>query len=284
MPALGTFGLWLSGRIWPKAEPHISDAAKLIESLGFTAVWLGSSAQDLAIPERILASTSTLVAATGIVNIWQSQPEVLAASHDRVTSAHPDRLLLGIGVGHRSMNESYQRPLAKLETFLDDLDAAVVPVPRRERIVAALGPRMLALAAARTLGSHPYLVPPEHTAAARGALGPSAVLAPEQKVLFCTDASEARRVARAALTGFLRLRNYVENLRRLGLEDEDFSGNGSDRFVDTTVAWGDESAVRRRLDEHLAAGANHVAVQVLSTRGSSSLPVDDWRRLADIMR
>ncbi len=279
----GRFGVWASSRQWPSEPAEIAAVALELEQLGYDTVWLGGATADLELPEQILAATSKLKVATGIVNIWQFGATDVAASHHRVTASHPDRFVLGIGVGHAPFDKAYVKPISKLGWYLDELDTAETPVPNHERIVAALGPRALRIAAERTLGTHPYLVPPEHTADARAILGAGPVLAPEQKVFLGTDAAEARRAARRSLRVYLQLPNYLNNLRKYGLTDDDFAGDGSDRFVDTLVAWGDEAAIRRRVDEHLAAGADHVALQVLSSDKAAALPLPELRQVSQLL-
>ena len=159
---------------------------------------------------------------------------------------------------------------------------AVAPETDPGRVLAALGPKMLEVAATQAQGAHPYFVPPEHTATARATMGSDALLAPEQMVVLETDPSTAREVARAAMARYLAMPNYTNNLRRLGFGDDDFADGGSNRLVDAIIAWGDVDAARIRVDEHFEAGADHVCVQVLRT--DRELPLADWRRLADALR
>jgi probable F420-dependent oxidoreductase len=167
-----------------------------------------------------------------------------------------------------------------MRAYLDSLDAAAPAVAPGERVLAALGPKMLELAAERSIGAHPYLVTPEHTRSARRVLGPERLLAPEQGVVLETDPERARAIARGALEMYMRLPNYTNNLRRLGFVDADFEGGGSDRLVDALVAWGDEQDVSERVREHREAGADHVCVQVLREPGAEGLPRAEWRALA----
>lgn len=257
---IGRLGLW-EGGTW--AEFQRPEVLAELEELGIGTVWLGSSPPaDLKIPERLLSTSSTLVVATGIVNVWAAEPEVAAASYHRL-SDYADRLVLGIGAGHRSMvGDAYTRPYDRLVSYLDGLDAGGVPVSGRA--LAALGPRVLELAAARTAAAHPYLVTPEHTARAREIIGGRALLAPEQKVVLETDPGLARAAAREKLALYLTLPNYTNNWLRLGFTDDDLAGGGSDRLVDSMVVWGDEDTIRRRIEEHRAAGADQVAIQVLN--------------------
>jgi probable F420-dependent oxidoreductase len=194
-----------------------------------------------------------------------------------------DRFLLGIGVSHAPAVEQagreYRRPLSAMVGYLDELDAAVEPVPQDERVIAALAPRMLELARERTRGSHPYLVSPEHTRLAREALGPGKLLAPEQTAVLELDPERARTLAREWLATYLRLPNYVENLLRTGFDRADVGNGGSDRLVDEIVAWGDVDAILAKVEAHRAAGADHVALQVIPS-DPTRLPREQWRRIA----
>jgi probable F420-dependent oxidoreductase len=189
-----------------------------------------------------------------------------------VAGAYPDRLLVGIGVGHRPLvGDRYTKPYEKLVNYLDGLDAGGVPV--EGRVLAALGPRVLALAAERAAGAHPYYTTPEHTAQAREILGPDKLLVPEQKVVLETDPEVARGLAREALDFYLKLPNYTNNWLRLGFTEEDLAGGGSDRLVDALTAWGDEEAIRARVQAHRDAGADQVIVQVLNEDTLATLRV-----------
>jgi probable F420-dependent oxidoreductase len=255
-PDLGRFGVWLPTRsITP-------DLAARIESLGYGAAWIGGSPDaELAWVDPALAHTTSLQLATGIVNIWSAPAPAVAESFARIESAHPGRFLLGIGVGHREHTEEYVKPYDALTEYLDELDAAKVPTSRR--VLAALGPRVLRLAAQRSAGAHPYLTTPEHTAKARELVGNTVFLAPEHKVVLTTDADEARALGRETLDHYLSLSNYVNNWLRLGFSEADVRKPGSDRLIDAVVAHGTPEAIAQRLGEHLDAGADHVSIQVL---------------------
>jgi probable F420-dependent oxidoreductase len=255
-PDLGRFGVWLPTR---SITPEL--AAK-IESLGYGAVWIGGSPDaDLSWVEPALAQTTSLQLATGIVNIWSAPAPAVAESFSRIESAYPGRFLLGIGVGHREHTEEYVKPYDALVNYLDELDGAMVPTSRR--VLAALGPKVLKLAAERSAGAHPYLTTPEHTAKAREEMGNSVFLAPEHKVVLTTDVDEARRIGRETVDHYLGLSNYVNNWLRLGFSEDDVRKPGSDRLIDAVVAYGTPEAIAARLNEHLEAGADHVAIQVL---------------------
>jgi probable F420-dependent oxidoreductase len=238
------------------------DEAKEIEALGYGAVWVGGSPPaELEWVEPILEKTTTLKVATGIVNIWTAAAGPVSESFHRIEKAYPGRFLLGIGVGHPEAHTEYRKPIDALNDYLDKLDE--YGVPKNRRVVAALGPKVLKLSAERSAGAHPYLTTPEHTAQAREIMGPSAFLAPEHKAILTTDADRAREVGRKALAIYLNLTNYVSNWKRLGFTDDDVKPPGSDKLVDATVAYGTAEQIAKRLNEHIAAGANHVPVQIL---------------------
>ena len=211
--------------------------------------------------EPALAQTSSLQLATGIINIWSSPAAEVAESYHRIENDYPGRFLLGIGIGHPEHTQEYRKPYDALVDYLDTLDGASVPTSRR--VLAALGPKVLALSAERSAGAHPYLTTPEHTAQARELVGNSVFLAPEHKVVLTTDADEARKIGRQTVEFYLGLSNYVNNWRRLGFTDDDVRKPGSDKLIDAVVAYGTPEAIAARLNEHLEAGADHVAIQVL---------------------
>jgi probable F420-dependent oxidoreductase len=254
-PNLGRFGSF--GRGVTPAQ------AKDIEALGYGSVWVGGSPPaDLAWVEPILEATTTLQVATGIVNIWSDPAKPVADSFHRIDRAYPGRFLLGIGVGHPEAIAEYRKPYDALVEYLDQLDEHGVPANRR--VVAALGPQVLKLSARRSAGAHPYLTTPEHTAAARELIGPAAFLAPEHKAVLTTNAEQARAVGRKLLPVYFNLANYTNNWKRLGFSEEEVTYPGSDRLIDSLVAYGSPEAIAARLKEHLDAGADHVPVQILT--------------------
>jgi len=283
-PLVGT-GVWTSAlRYGDPAE--IAAAATELESLGYTAMWIPDVGGDVFGPiGNLLAATTTATAATGILNLWLHTAEETAERHAALTAAHGHRFLLGIGVGHAPSIDrviapgTYQQPLERTRAFLDALDGAEIPVAREDRALAALGPKMLELAASRTAGAHPYLVTPEHSRIAREALGPDALVATEQGVVLETDPQKARAIARTNVQPYFSLPNYTRNWLRLGFTDDDIADGGSDRLIDALVAWGDEATIARRVQEHRDAGASHVCIQVL-TDAPRSLALDQWRALA----
>jgi probable F420-dependent oxidoreductase len=268
------------------------DVVQEIESLGYRAVWLPEAVirDPLIHSTLVLDATRELIAATGVAQIYARHAMTANAAWRTIEEAFPGRFVLGLGVSHKPMIEgarktTYGPPIATMRQYLDDMDAglyfAVQPKTPPRRVLAALGPKMLALAAERADGAHPYHATPEHTATARGILGAGKLLAVEQSVVLSDDPDEARRVARAGLAIYLSLPNYLNNWRRLGFTDDDFADGGSDRFVDAIVAFGDEAAIKARVDEHLDAGADHVCIQVLTSGGEP--PLEAWRRLAPVL-
>ena len=283
MKPLEGAGIWSSQLRYGEVGA-IRDAAAELEALGFRALWIPDTGGEVFdAVERLLSSTTTITVATGILNLWMHSPEETAAAHDRLTRDHGDRFLVGIGVSHARLIDAaesgrYRKPLSAMASFLDGLDAAPVPLAAPDRVLAALGPKMLELARTRSAGAHPYNVTPEHTAIARAALGPAAQLLPEQMVVLATDAAEARGIARDTLQHYFKMPNYTNNLRRLGFGEEDFAGAGSDRVIDALVAWGTPETIAGRVRAHRDAGADHVCVQVLGD--PRRFPLAEWRELA----
>ena len=283
---LGGLGIW-SGELRYGDAGEAAEAAAELESLGYTAAWIPDVGGDLWTPlANLLGATSTMTIATGILNVWMHTPEETAAQHAQLTAAHGRRWLAGLGISHRPLVDrmkepgAYEKPLEVMRAYLDGLDAAVAPLAPEQRCLAALGPKMLELARARTAGTHPYLVTPELTAKARAGVGPDGLVASEQAVVLEADPSTARQIARTHLAGYLRLPNYSNNWKRQGFTDEDLADGGSDRLVDALVMWGDEAAVQTRIQAHRDAGADHVCLQVLSAAAQGALPREGWRRLA----
>lgn len=285
---LGRVGIWSRElRYNPDVGARAAAAAEL-EDLGYGAIFIPDAGGDvLGAVEHLLAATRRISFATGVLNIWMHDPAEVANRRASLMARFGSRFLLGLGNSHAPLVENalhvtYARPYSKMVEYLDALDAAAVPVPAGERMLAALGPRMLSLARARAGAVHPYLVPPEHTAAARQALGPGVTLAPEQAVVSDADPQRGRERARAFVNDYLALPNYVRNLRRLGFTDDDLAGQASDRLVDALVARGNEDAIAARVRAHHDAGADHVCIYVVGG-GDEALPFDAWRRLAPVL-
>jgi probable F420-dependent oxidoreductase len=271
-------GIWNSGLRWGDRAEALEAAAEL-EELGYTALWIPDTGGDVfGAVERLMAATTTVMIATGILNLWRHTAEETADGHARLTEAHGDRFFVGIGVSHPSIIEGWAKPMAVTAEYLDALDAAPTPLPVSRRALAALGPKMLQLARERTAGTHPYNVTPEHTATARAALGPSGLVLPEQAVVLTTDPDEGRRMGREYISHYIDMPNYRNNFVRMGFGEDDLSGGGSDKFIDALIAWGDEDQIRSRVREHFDAGADHVCIQVLTEVGA--MPREAWRQLA----
>ncbi len=273
--ALGPVGLW-SFELERMTAADEGALARQIESHGFKALWIPESLGSKEIFAHagiLLAATKTLIVASGIANIWARDAVAMANGAKALQEAYPDRFLCGLGVSHKPtidarLGGGYTKPLAHMRAYLEAMDKAPFTGPNRKdppapRVLAALGPEMLKLSATRALGAHPYFVPIEHTPIARTALGPDALLAVEQAATLETDPLKAREVARRHMKRYLELENYTNNLRRLGWGDADLGNGASDTLVDAIVAWGDERAVKARVDAHHHGGADHVCLQLL---------------------
>ncbi|MER7011557.1 LLM class F420-dependent oxidoreductase [Saccharopolyspora sp. NPDC000359] len=262
--------------IWRAAAQLDAELAAEVERLGYGTVWVGGSPPaDLGIVERLLDATREITVATGIVNIWNSPAEAVAESFHRIDDKHPGRFLLGIGAGHREANTDYRKPYQALVDYLDVLDAA--EVPKSQRVLAALGPKVLQLARDRAAGAHPYLTTPEHTRSAREIVG-DALLAPEQKVVVDTDPQRARATGRESVSMYLNLVNYTRNLERHGFSAEDVTPPGTERLVDALALHGTAEQIAGGISAHLQAGADHVSVQVLGD------PVPAYRELSQALQ
>ncbi len=283
---LGRLGIW-SGQFWGDRST-VQEAATELEALGYGALWFNNGSDIFELAKDLLKVTQHISVATGILNIWaHPAPEVAERQHELEVDT-PGRFLLGLGVSHAHLVDKdepgrYAKPLERMRAYLDELDSAPEPVPTDQRMLAALGPRMLTLSRERSIGAHPYLVTPEHTRFARGILGQGRLLAPEQAVVLETDPTQARDIARRHLARYMQAPNYTGNWIRLGFTADDLTDGGSDRLVDALVAWGDVDAIGRRIAEHLQAGADHVCIQVL-TADSTSLPRAEWQALASLTR
>ena len=271
---LGEIGVWTSYR--PFGIERAGEAAKLVEQLGYSAWWVGGSPR---VPDirPILEATSTLTAATGILNVWANEPAEAAAQDAALREEFPGRFVLGIGIGHPEATSDYRRPLTAMRAFLDGLDASPAPPPAEERCLAALRPRMLELARDRSAGAHTYFVPVEHTRSARERLGPGSLLAPELACVVETDADRARAVARRYAKLYLGLSNYTNNLLDLGYTEGDIADGGSDRLIDAVIPHGGAEEIAEVVRAHLDAGADHVCLQPL---GEEGIPRESWTALA----
>jgi probable F420-dependent oxidoreductase len=286
--SLKPIGIW-TGAFDHQPATKVREAAEELEQLGFGAIWYSEALGREALTQAalILDATSSIVVATGIANIYARDAFSMAAGQKTLSEAHPSRFLLGLGVSHIPLVEKlrghrYEKPVAKMRAYLDSMDAAPyhsVPPASTTRVLAALGPKMLQLAAERADGAHPYNVTPEHTAKARKLLGPKPLLCPEQAVVLETNPTKAREIARSFLAFYLTLPNYTNNFLREGFEEADCKNGGSDRLIDAIVAWGNLDTVSKRIRDHHAAGANHVCIQALPA-DPKALPLREWRELA----
>ncbi len=291
LASLGPVGVWtiaLDRQRAPAERGFVAD----VEALGFRSLWIPEglgSKEAFSHAALLLASSTRLTVATGIASIWARDAVAMANGARTLADAYPERFVLGIGVSHESTvnrrGEVYRKPLARMGRYLDAMAEAPHAGPDPERpaplLLAALGPKMLELAAERTAGAHTYFVPPDHTEVARAVMGEGPFLSPEQAVVLETDPDRARRVARKYMSGYIGLPNYAKNLLRLGWSEDDLSGGGTDKLVDTLVAWGDVEAIAARIQSHLDAGADHVSVQALGER-SADLPTEQLRAMAPV--
>jgi len=286
---LGRLGIWYFLDGMPATQA--AAAARRIESLGYAALWIPETVgrDPFAAAAWLLANTTRLVVATGIANIYHREPGVMAGAQKTLAEQSGDRFLLGLGVSHKPLVEGlrglhYGAPVPTMRTYLERMDkspyAAVGADLKPQRVLAALGPQMLKLARAQASGAHPYFTSPAHTAMARQLLGPDRMLCVEQKVILEQAPSRARELGRASARTYLGLPNYRNNWLRMGLTEADLDGGGSDRFIDATFAWGSLADVRRRIDEHFAAGASHVCIQPFRRDGEAGADMALLERLA----
>jgi probable F420-dependent oxidoreductase len=289
---LTDLGIWTAQFDFQPAS-IVRDTVQELEALGYGSLWVGENIGREPISQSaiLLGATQRLLVGTAVANIWARDPLSTAAAHHTLSEAYPERFILGLGVSHtRLVNDvrglRYHLPVQAMRDYLTAMDQLsnryrAIRASTTIRLIGALGPRMLHLAATHTDGAHTYLVPPEHTATARQILGPGKLLVPEQAVILDSDKTRARDTARRHVRRYLPLTNYTDNLRRLGFDTADFEHDGSDRLIDALVAWGDEAAIAERLTQHRQAGADHICIQVLDAE-PRGLPLPQWRRLAAI--
>jgi probable F420-dependent oxidoreductase len=287
---IGRIGIW-TGILDAHPASKAKEACQEIEALGVATLWIPETVgrDPFVAAANYLAATKTLRLATGIANIYARDALTMSSCQKTLAEAYPGRFLLGLGVSHHHLVErvrkhDYSKPLSYMQAYLSEMDAALYMAPKPAddggRVLAALGPKMLATAATQANGAHPYFTTPEHTQLARQTMGADAFLAPEQMVVVESDPTKAREVARAAMHVYLRAPNYTNNLVRMGFDASDWTdpANPSDRVVDAIVAWGSLDQIRSRVQAHFDAGADHVCVQAL--RADRDVPMDDWRALA----
>jgi len=274
---IGNIGIWTSYR--PFGKERAGEAAKLVEELGYGAWWVGGSPH---VPDirPILEATSTLVAATGILNVWSNEPGDTAAADAALRGDFPGRFMLGIGIGHPEATSDYRRPLKTMREFIDGLDASPSPPPVDERCLAALGPKMLDLAGERTAGTHPYFTTVDHTRFARERLGRGKLVAPEVACVVDSDPVRAKAVARDYAKLYLGLSNYTRNLLEFGFTEDDLVDGGSDSLIDAVIPQGSAERIAEVVRAHLDAGADHVCLQPL---GEEGIPRGSWTALANVL-
>lgn len=271
---LGRYGVWTTYAAI--GEDNATEAAGLVQELGFGAFWLGGSPRLSAL-RPLLTGADAITAATGIANVWQYEPADLAAEYAELAGDFGERVLAGIGIGHPEATSDYRRPLASMRAFLDGLDAATPPLPRDRRCLAALGSKMLRLAGERSLGAHTYFVPVEHTRAARAQLGPEPLIATELACVLDPEPASARETARGYARRYLALGNYTRNLRAFGFTEQDLADGGSDALIDAVIPHGSAEQIAAVAEAHREAGADHVCLQPV---GATGVPRAEWTALA----
>jgi probable F420-dependent oxidoreductase len=274
---IGEIGIWTSYRAF--GIEHAGEAAQIVEQLGYGVFWVGGS-PHVADIRPVLEATSTLVAATGILNVWINDPGETAEADAALRANFPGRFMLGVGIGHPEATSDYRRPLQTMRAFLDGLDASPTPPPVDGRCLAALGPKMLDLAGERTAGTHPYFTTVEHTRFARKRLGSGKLVAPELACVVDTDPVRAKAVAREYAKLYLGLRNYTKNLLDFGFTERDLADGGSDRLIDAVIPQGSADQIAEVARAHLDAGADHVCIQPL---GEEGIPRKSWTSLASAL-
>jgi probable F420-dependent oxidoreductase len=274
---IGEIGIWTTYRAF--GIEHAGEAAQFVEQLGYGVFWVGGS-PHVADIRPVLEATSTLVAATGILNVWINDPGETAEADAALRANFPGRFMLGVGIGHPEATSDYRRPLQTMRAFLDGLDASPTPPAVDGRCLAALGPKMLDLAGERAAGTHPYFTTVEHTRFARERLGSGKLVAPELACVVDTDPVRAKAVAREYAKLYLGLRNYTKNLLGFGFTERDLADGGSDRLIDAVIPQGSADQIAEVARAHLDAGADHVCIQPL---GEEGIPRKSWTSLASAL-
>jgi probable F420-dependent oxidoreductase len=274
----GDFGVWTSFR--RIGEENAGEAARIAEEAGFGTFWLGGSPR-VANLRPLLEGSERLVVSTSIANIWSDDPVEMTREFAALEADFPGRVCVGIGVGHPEATSDYKRPRRALEAFLDGIDAAAEPIPTDRRIIAALGPKMLAMSARRSLGTIPYFTSVDHTRFARQTVGPDALVIPELACVLDEDVERARATARRYAKLYLGLSNYTNALLEHGFEQGDIEDGGTDRLIDHVIPHGTAAEVADAARAYVEAGADHVALQPL---GEPGIPAADWSQLAAALR
>jgi probable F420-dependent oxidoreductase len=283
---MGTLGIW-SSELRGGDPAQVGAVAAELDNQGWGSLWIpGTTGRGVwDDTETLLASAPHLAVAQGVIGIWNPDAADAAANHHRLAAAYGPRVVTGFGVSNpqsaKAAGREFGTPLSAMNRFLDQLDTSPLTIAAEDRIIGGLGPKMVALSGKRAAGVHPFLVTPESNAANRSLIGPKGFLAPYQAVVLESDPGQARTIARNGIGMFLRFPSYQANLRRLGFGDEDLIPGGSNRLIDATVAWGSIDTIAERLREHWAAGADHIALHVLSNHGG--FPIDEWRELGHLL-
>jgi probable F420-dependent oxidoreductase len=284
-------GIWVGSHVWRHNQDELVAIAPELEEMGYASLWIGGlgsgpgtpgSAEDLKLFRRLLEATDQMVVATGVLNTWLNPAADVTRFYRQLSSKLQARALLGFGAGHADQldgtGQQYKKPYSAVLSYLDELDKLPEAIPRNARCIAALGPRMLRLAAERTCGAHPYLVTARYIEQARELMGPTALMAPELRAVVCEDPVVARDLARKSMHGNIVRDNYRNSFLRQGFTEESFADGGTNELVDQLVAWGNVGSIANRLTQQLKAGADHVPVQFVPK--DAELPVDSWRSFA----
>ncbi|MCB2080297.1 MAG: TIGR03620 family F420-dependent LLM class oxidoreductase [Novosphingobium sp.] len=276
--------VWINTIGYPIA--HLVDFARRVEDWGYGTLWIndGYGSDPMVLASHLLSRTERLQVATGIANVYARDAMAMVGAQHALNELSGGRFLLGVGISHAAIVEGmrgheYKKPLATMKAYLEAMaTVSYSGQPLAEKpltVIAALGPKMLELAAKMADGVHPFATTPGHTAQAREILGPDKLLLVEQKVMLETDADKARAVGRGLATGLAGLPNYRNNFLRMGFDEADFADGGSDRIADAVLAWGDVDAIRKRVQEHFDAGADQVCLQVMPKAGGLLTPEDE---------
>ena len=261
-----------------------------MERLGYGTLWYGESLAQEAFGRGsiYLAATERLVVASGIANIWARDPAAMANGGRTLAEAWPGRFILGIGVSHAPMvklrGHDYERPYSAMRDYLEAMSLAPWRGPDAEMppiVLAALGPKMVALSGERAAGAYPYFSTTEHIREVRSILGPEPFLAADLPVVLAEDLTAARAIGNRHLVFYLGSANYRNNLLRIGWSEADLESPGSDAFFEAMVAWGDLARIGEKVGERLETGADQVVLNIVAADASAP-PLDELRRLAPL--
>ena len=270
--ALGRLGVWYSTDKLNGSQ--LGDFVKAVEGNGYSALWYPESRgyESMSLAGYLLSKSSTLTIGSSIANIYARDSYTAKRALISLNDWYGGRFILGLGVSHIPMVEGvrghrYDKPIPAMRAYLDGINKDVPAGEELPVVVAALGPKMLALSAEKSRGAVPYNVTPRHTKQAAAALGPNKWLAVEQKVTIETDPNRARTIGRKELARYMVLPNYRNNWLREGFTEADLANGGSDRFIDAMCLWGDADTIKKGLRAHFEAGATHVCLQPVHADG-----------------